>query len=131
MSLPQDFLERLPLKTDAELYDMLAHQDDYLPDALAAAKEEMGKRNLPPEEVMQLEERVQSQQALAVAKAQERLGWPIRIFLFLFFAGVFGSVLAVYYDSKGYKRMASDCWITMGASIAFHLVAGVLLYLIR
>jgi hypothetical protein len=34
---------------------MLAHQDDYLPEALAAAKEEVSKRNLAPERVAQLE----------------------------------------------------------------------------
>ena len=43
MSLPRAFWEQLPLKTDAELYDMLAHQDDYQPEALTAAKEELRK----------------------------------------------------------------------------------------
>jgi phosphotransferase system glucose/maltose/N-acetylglucosamine-specific IIC component len=128
MSLPNDFGEQLPLKTDAELYDMLAHQDDYLPEALAAAKDELSKRNLAPERVAQIEATVQSQKAAAETKAQERLGWPMRIFLFIFFAGIFGAVLAVYYDSKGYKRKASDCWITLGVSLAFHLVAGAFLY---
>ena len=131
MTLPKDFWEQLPLKTDAELYDMVAHQEDYLPEALAAAKDEFSKRNLAPERVTQLEAGVQSLNAVADAKAQERLGWPMRIFIFIFCAGLIGAVLAVYYDSKGYKRKASDCWITLGVSIAFHLVAGVFLYLMR
>jgi hypothetical protein len=131
MSLPKGFWEQVPLKTDAELYDMLAHQDDYLPEAIAAAKDELSKRNLAPERVAQLEDTVQSQKAAAEAKAQERLGWPMRILIFIFCARLFGAVLAVYYDSKGYKRKASDCWITLGVSIAFHLGAGVLLYSIR
>jgi hypothetical protein len=58
MSLPNDFWERLPLKTDAELYDMLAHQEGYLPEALAAAKDELSKRKLPPERVSQFEANV-------------------------------------------------------------------------
>ena len=43
-------------------------------------------------------------------------------------AGMAGAILAVYYESKGYKRKASDCWITLGVSVAFHLVAGIFLY---
>jgi len=131
MSLPKDFWEKLPLKTDAELYDMLAHQDDYLPEALAAAKDELSKRNLAPERVAQIEATVQSQIAATETKAQESLSWPMRIVIFIFCAGLFGALLAVYYDSKGYKKKASDCWITLGISIAFHLAAGVLLSLAR
>src|SRR5438105_2746145 len=129
MTLPKDFWEQLSLKTDSELYDMLSHQEDYLPEALAAAKDELSKRNLAPERIARLEAGVQSQKAVADAKAQERLGWLMRIFIFLFCAGLLGAVLAVHYDSKGYKRKASDCWITLGVSVAFHLVAGAFLYL--
>ena len=129
MALPTDFWEQLPLKTDAELYDMLAHQDDYLPEALAAAKDELGKRNLAPERVAQLEATVRSQATEAEAKAQERLGRPVRIFIFC--AGLPGALLAVYYDNKGYKQKALDCWITLGVSIAFHVVAGLLIYASR
>ena len=128
MTLPSEFWEQLPLMTDAELYDMLAHPEDYLPEALSAAKVELSKRNLPPEEVAQLEAKVQSQAAEAEARAQERLGWPTRIFIFIFCAGIVGPLLAVYYDNKGYKQKASDCWVTLAASIAFHVVGGVLLH---
>jgi len=128
MSLPRAFWEQLPLKTDAELYDMLAHQDDYQPEALTAAKEELRKRKLAPETVAQLETEVQSQKAAAETKVQEPLGWPMRIFIFIFCAGLLGAVLAVYYDSKGYRRKASDCWVTLGFSLAFHVVAGVVFY---
>ena len=127
MSLPKDFLEHLPLKRDEELYDLLTHQDDYLPEAVAAARDELSKRNLAPEKVAQLEATVRSQDAAAETKAQERLSWPIRIFIFIFCAGLSGVLLAVYYDKEGYKKKATDCWITLGASILFHLVAGVLL----
>ena len=131
MSLPKEFWEQLPLKTDTELYDIVAHQDDYSPEALTAARDELSKRNLAPERVAQIEATVQSQMAAAETKAQEPLSWPMRIFIFIFCAGIFGAVLAVYYDSNGYKRKASDCWITLGVSVAFHLVAGAILYSTR
>ena len=131
MALPKDFWEHLPLKTDAELYDILAHQEDYLPEALAAARDELSKRNLAPDRVAQLEAAVQSEKAVADTKAEERLGWPMRIFIFIFCAGLLGAVLAIYYDRKGFKRKASDCWITLGVSIVFHIVAGVFVQLMR
>ena len=122
MSLPEDFWEQLPRKTDAELYDMLVHQDDYLPEALAAAKEELQKRNLKPERAIELEAVAQTQRAAEDAKAGLRLGWPMRILIFLLCSGLFGAPLAVYYSSKGFKRKASDCWFTMSASIGVHIL---------
>jgi uncharacterized membrane protein len=55
----------------------------------------------------------------------------MRIFVFILCAGIFGAVLAVYYDSKGYKKKSSDCWITLVISLAFHLVAGIILGMFR
>ena len=131
MSLPKDFLEQLPLKTEAELYDLLAHQEDYLPEAVAAAKKEFSKRKLQPERMAQLEATVQSQNAAAEIKAQERLGWPLRIVILLFCSGLLGALLGVYYESKGYKKKASDCWMFMGISLSFHLFIGFVLFLTR
>ena len=128
MSLPEDFLGQLPSKSDAELYDMLAHEQDYLPEALAAARLELEKRKLAPERVAQLEAVVQSQTAAEEAKAGERLSWPMRILIFILCAGIAGAILAVYYESKGYKAKARDCWITLGVSLAVHVVLGALFY---
>jgi len=55
MKLPEEFWEQLPLRTDVELYDMLVHPEDYLPEALAAAKDELNKRDLAPERVAEIE----------------------------------------------------------------------------
>ena len=54
MTLPKDFWEQLSLKTDSELYDMLSHQEDYLPEALAAAKDELSKQIKPRNEPTRL-----------------------------------------------------------------------------
>ncbi len=131
MTLPREFWEQLPLKADAELYDMLGHQEDYLPEALAAAQDELSNRKLAPKRVAELEAGVKYQAMAADAKAQERLGWPTRIFIFIFCAGLAGALLAVYYDSKGYKRKAADCWVTLGVSLACHVVLGLSLAAFR
>jgi hypothetical protein len=128
MTLPKDFWEQLPLKTDAELYGMLAHQEDYLPEALSAAKAELGKRNLSSDRATQLETGVQTEKAAADCKAQERLGWPMRFLIFILCAGAAGAILAVYYESKGYKGKARDSWIAAGISLVAHLFIGLLSY---
>jgi len=128
MALPKDFGEQLPLKTDAELYDMLAHREDYLPEAVAAAEDELNRRNLAPAQIAQLEAKHQSENAAAEIKAQLPLGWPLRIFIFFFLCGIFGAILAVYYEKEGYKRKAADCWKTLGISAAVHIAAGLILW---
>ncbi len=52
----------------------------------------------------------------------------MRIFIFIFCAGLFGALLAVYYDNKGYKRKASDCWVTLGVRLLVHVVLGLISY---
>jgi hypothetical protein len=127
MPLPQEFWDQLPEKSDKDLYDILAHGQDYLPEALAAVKEELQKRNLPAEKVLQIQAAVQSQKIAEDTRAQEPLGWGLRVLIFLFCAGFPGIFLALWYDSKGYKRKATDCWITWGVSLFAHIVlAGVL-----
>ena len=131
VSLPTDFLDGLPSKANPELYDLLAHPDDYLPEAQAAAREELGRRNLPPERGAQLESVAQSHKAAEEAKARERLSWPMRLLavMLLLFFKIAGILLAVYYDSKGYKQKARDCWTTLGVVVVAILVIGGLLYL--
>src|SRR2546426_11876712 len=131
MSLSVDFWEQLSSKTDAELYDMLAHQDDYLAEALVAARDELKKRNLAPEKVAQIEAEVESEKIAAEAKAQQRLSWPARILIFLFCGGLAGIALAFYYEIKGYKRKATDCWITVAVSVGVHVFIGFAAFLAR
>ena len=113
MSLPPEFWENLSKKTETELYDMLA---------LERAREELRKRNLSPDQATRLESVPQSQKAMEETRAGEPLSWPLRILIFVLCCGISGAVFAVYYDSKGFKRKAKDCWITLGASLAVHFL---------
>src|SRR5262245_46577094 len=88
MPLPAEFFEQLPSRSDAELYDILGHEGDYLPEAVAAAKEEIARRNLAPERVAELEAAEQAQVLQEQAKAEAPLGWGMRILIFLLCAGL-------------------------------------------
>ncbi len=123
-SLPRDFWEQLQSRSDQDLYEMLANEADYLPEAIAAAREELRKRNLTLEQVTQLQAVAQLEQASQKAKADEHLGWPMRILIFFLCAGLLGAVLAVYYESKGYKTKAKEAWITLGVSVLVHIFLG-------
>ena len=57
------------------------------------------------------------------------LDWPTRILIFFTWSGILGAFLAVCYDRMGFKRKASDSWITAGVSIAAHVVWRGLIYL--
>ena len=131
MSLPREFWEELPQKTDAELYDILSHEEDYLPEALMAAKEELNKRNVAPERIAELETRAESQKKEENAKAEQRLSLPLRVLIFLFCGGIFGALLAFYYSNHGYTKKANDCWVTVGASALCHVLLGGCLYVVR
>ena len=50
MSLPLAFLESLQEKTDEQLRDILAHPNDYVPEALGVVREELSQRNLKREQ---------------------------------------------------------------------------------
>lgn len=119
-------MQELPSKTEAELYDILAHEADYLPEAVVAAEAEMNRRNLPHERISELKAAVQAETAQEDAKAAEPLGWGMRILLFCLFAGLLAGILAAYYEIKGYKRKAKDCWITLVISFAAHVFVGTL-----
>jgi hypothetical protein len=126
MGLPPGFREQLAVKSDLELYEILAHEQDYLPEALDAARQELANRDLPPDRAAELESVVQSQAAAASAMAEQRLGWPMRLLVFFLCSGILGVTLAVYYDTKGYKAKAKDCWTTAGLSFAAHVFLGAL-----
>lgn len=131
MSLPQEFWEQLPQQTDAGLYTMLSHQADYLPEAIEAAKEELRKRKLTEPRAAQLEAESQSETAAEEAMANEPLSWPMRIVLFIVCSGLLGAIMAVYYDKKGFKRKATECWVVLGVSLLFWLVFSFLLAVAR
>ncbi len=133
MPLPTEFWEELPQKTDAELYDIIAHKGDYLPEALEAAAEELRKRNLPAERLTQLRTAVEEQDAQTEARAQEPLSWPMRILIpFTFCLGGLGVLLVWYYFySQGYKRKARESWISVVVFLGLILLFGLLGRLIR
>jgi hypothetical protein len=71
MPLPPEFCEQLPQRTDRELIEMLLQEDDYLPEALAAATEELRKRNLTPRRLDEIKAEIKYLERLAANRPDE------------------------------------------------------------
>jgi hypothetical protein len=131
MPLPHDFTKRLTEATDEQLYDMLAHDADYLPEALAAARMEIQRRNIGPTLHPQLEARSEAISAQEVQAAQRPLSWPVKIIMFLLPFGLpqilVAAVVAERYRNKGYTRRYKECWTWACYGLGFWIFWGAFL----
>ena len=103
-------------RSDAELLLIVSEQrDDYQPEALKAAEEELLKRNLSTEQVLEAEEVNQEKKRIAGLRDNEPLEvyWKI---LTALFPGIFQLVLAGGFRREGYSRKAKDLkrWTLFG-----------------
>lgn len=103
---------------------MLAHDVDYLPEAIAAVRVEIERRNLDPVLVAELRSDSEASRVREVQAAEKSLSWLAKIALFvfsLFFpiilipAGLLGTV----YRQKGYVRKSKECWTWMWYGVGF------------
>jgi hypothetical protein len=128
MKLPSNFRESLAEKPDGDLYEMLAHADNYLPEALEVAREELECRNLPPQKVAgEVQSVLESSLADEASKNAEPLGWPLRISI-LILGGIVGLPAAMYYFIKGgYKRKLRESLLWILYAVLFWLGVGILI----
>ncbi|MCE9611563.1 MAG: family 1 olfactory receptor [Chthoniobacter sp.] len=125
MSLPKEFFEKLPLKRDEELRDMLANPADYLPEAIAAAQAEWDKRAISTEKLAEMEARTRVVESSTRDKAQESLSWCATLFAFVLAFGLWPVICAVYCYSRGYKRKAFSFISAMVVGLIFYGLLGV------
>jgi len=109
MWMTREFKTAVAAKTDGELYGMVAHAEDYVPEAIAAAQAEVQRRHLTPERGAQLEALAQAAKTEETRMAGEPLRWISRILLLLM-PGMVG-FFAAYYLSRGYDAREDQCWL--------------------
>jgi len=114
-----NFVEQMPRKSDEELFGILAHRDDYMPEAIAAAEQELNKRNIEPPKIAEFQTLAKEKKDEEDIISNEPLSWPIRIILFLFPVGIPQFILAEHYRGKS-KRKAEECWTWMVYGIIFY-----------
>lgn len=111
MSSPPDFAKRLAAKSDEGVYEMLANEGDYTPEAIKAARAELQRRELPAGRAMdqwrQAQDVKQAKRAKEEYKAVEPLGWFGRLLMLT--TGPFMIVVVLLrYWGEGRKRKVRD-----------------------
>ena len=111
VKLPPDFEKTLADKSAEELCEMLANAEDYLPEAIEAARAELGRRALPKASVTTMVESASQQRIAEQSEYREGpLDTRMRILVLLF--GLWaGLILFFYYRGKGCRLKAKQSLI--------------------
>jgi len=129
MKLPPDFAARLEEKTDEQLSEMWVQPQDYLPEALDAARTELHRRRLAPERVAGIEAAIRVKLAEQNRIAEEPLSGAMRLLIFLGICATFW--LPLYFKANGYRRKAKESWRWLGYTYLFYVGLAVLTMIIR
>jgi len=129
MNLPPDFKPRLTDKTDEQLCEMFAQAQDYLPEALDAARTELHRRRLAPERWAEVEAAIRAKLAEQNRIAEEPLSGVMRLLIVFGVCATFW--LPLYYKANGYRRKAKESWRWLGYTYLFYFGLAALTVIIR
>jgi hypothetical protein len=121
MSKINNFDEIWRQKTDEQLFEALAHKDDYDPESIESVRREIAGRNLDSQRITELETQTQKALEDEGTIAQIPLQWPLRILSFLLSFGIYQIIVGEYYRNKGYKRKYQEIWKWMAYGFVFWL----------
>ena len=129
MSTIQDFSKVMADQSDIQLLDILASPDEYNPDAIKAAHEELRRRNLSSEKMSSLQ--VLAEQARSIS--EHALPWPMRGLAFLLALTTIPGIILVgfvqaRYNKQGYARKSKELAIWFGFGFVFWIIAGFLVF---
>jgi len=121
------FKQQVSGKSDEELFEILAHLDDYKPAFLRLVEEEIESRRIDPDRRKQLEIKNEESAAKAASNADEPLSLTMSILMFVFPFGILQFMLTQYYRNNGYTKKYDDCWRMMLYGIGFYALVFLLL----
>jgi hypothetical protein len=108
---------------------MFAQAEDYLPEALEAARTELCRRRLAPERLAETQAAVQARLAEQDRIAEEPLSGAVRLLIFFGVCATFW--LPLYYKANGYRRKAKESWRWLGYTYLFYFALAALTVIIR
>ena len=109
----KDFDKMMSTLSDEELYDVLAHENNYIPEAIESAKSEIQSRNASPGEKTEFEtiteeikkEDVEPSKQMVIATTGQRLG---NMFFDSIFSSVLVFVLGIILDTIGLAGASTE-----------------------
>ncbi len=119
MKTDREFLTTLTERDDAQLYEALAHESDYLPDAIQAVRAELRARKLSADRAAELQSAAEVKAAAERERQERSLKWFERALLLLFPLGLPAIMFLAYCQYKGYERKLSQAWPYIAASMVF------------
>ena len=122
--MANQFTDQMSRRTDAELLKIVIDQrNDYQPEALLAAEEELARRNLSPEQVSSAKEELERKKTFDEKRANEPLDMSLKI-LTAIFPGILQIILSGTYKVEGYDRKARELvrWTLYGFGFYFSFV---------
>ncbi len=128
--MPNQFTEQMSKRTNVELLKILNEQrNDYQPEAITAAEEELGKRNLSNEQVATAKEELEAKRQFDEKRANEPLGagWKI---LTAMFPGLIQIIFSGTFKADGYDRKARELvrWTLYGFIFYVGLVILIMIF---
>ena len=120
--MEKDFFEVMKKKSDGELLEIVTkHKDDYQPEAIIAAENELTSRNLSSTQLEQAESEIEEKEKISIEKENEDLSIGQKILFLLFFWGVVPWAMAGTFKANGYTKKYRDAWKYMKIGIAIFI----------
>lgn len=131
----RDFSKIMAEHSNAKLIEITTKQrNDYQPEAILAAEEELKNRNLDEKDLIEANEEVLHQEKSAKEKSAEPLDSGLKVLFFLMpvtlLAIIFGAIIAGSYKNSGYDRKFKDTWKYMLRGIVFYASIFIVLMII-
>ena len=125
-----DFSERMKRAQDEELVNIVS-SDGFVPEAIEAARAELDRRNLNPDDLVRINAQVEEARHEEGGKAELPLSTAARIAFFSFGFFIFWSIaVAVLLSTRGYKRKSSEAFKWMAIGTGFWIFLGLILAIV-
>lgn len=122
--MENQFTKVMAQRTDAELLRIVNEQkNDYQPEAVEAAENELKSRNLSIQQIQEASKEIEVKHKIDTDKANAKLGFGWKTFAFIF-PGIILIIFSGIFKSDGYDRKARELtnWTLYGFGFYVGLV---------
>lgn len=126
-----DFTKVMEQKSDSDLLEIVTKfKDDYQPEAVVAAKNEIEKRNLTGTQIEQANIEIEEKEKKYFERKNEPLGAGQKMLFLFFFWGIIPWAMAGTFKADGYTKKYNDAWKFMKIGMGIFIGIPLLLILI-
>ena len=121
--MENEFAIKMKNRSDEELLEIVTRfKNDYQPDAVKAAEEELNNRGLSKERLVEVQEKVNIKVEEDESISNKPLGIIQKILFLIFSIGLIPMLIASKYESKGENRKYKDAWLFMKIGLGIYIM---------